>query len=417
MKLRRIFVNQIVIHNHEFLKIINLTMRFTIVAIFFVAKILCIDNGVGLVPPMGINTRNYYHCNVSQELILNTINTIIKLGLIEVGYIYLNIDDCWMSNEREEGELTPNKSRFSYGMKSLIKMCHEKEIKIGLTAGSGTKTCNGFPGSEGFERMDAMTFRDWKIDYLIYDNCDKDFLNNKTKYSKMRDSLNATGRSIYYSISDGGSNEIWIWGKNVSNSWRTTSDISDRFETIREIYIKNILLREYAGPGGWNDLDMLMVGSKNMTLKEHRTHFALWAMIKSPLLIGVNIENITKVHLDILKNKDIIELNQDKLGKPARCMIWCDNEDFSGNANHPQFGVMELTDGNYAVSVTNWNSEKLRVKSEVTLKKLEIKEGKYRVIDLWTKKDMGIITEAFIVNALSSHDTAVFKLIKIISHN
>ena len=207
------------------------------------------------------------------------------------------------------------------------------------------------PGVFGHDEVDANTWAKWGFDYLKLDNC---MIKDKAPivgYYRMRDTLNKTGRSIYFSLCNWGGAEVWKWGAKVGNSWRTTGDIRDEFETVRYIYENSIKYSSYAGIGGWNDFDMLEVGNGEMSTIEYKTHFTLWAMAKSPLIIGCDLENITAVDLAILSNKEVIDLNQDKLGKSAYCVKNCD---YSNTANVAQFSLMDLEGGDYAISLTNW---------------------------------------------------------------
>ena len=385
-------------------------MKSIFLLICFISGVLSLDNGLGLTPPLGFNTWNRFRCNISDTLIRETADAIVKLGLKDLGYVYINIDDCWMDKKRVNGKLVPDPKRFPNGIKTLADYCHSKGLKLGIYSSAGNMTCQKYPASEGHEDVDAQTWASWDIDYLKYDNCYRSNASAQVRYSKMRDALNKTGRPIYYSICSWGRDKVWEWAKTVGNSWRTTRDIRDNFNSMRNIYIQNVNLSKWAGPSGWNDPDMLEVGNGKMNNREYRTHFSLWSMAKSPLLIGCDLRNTSKETLNILMNKDIIDLNQDKLGKQSVCKVWCDKADFGSNAKHPQYGVMELSNRNYAISITNWNDRKSFNNIKVNFRQLELKEYRYRVKDLWTKKEMGVITEQFTIPILTSHETIVYHL-------
>ena len=373
-----------------------------------------LDNGEGRTPPLGFNTWNHFYCNINEGIIRDAADYIIKLGLRDAGYIYVNIDDCWMGSERNKTtkELVPDAKRFPHGIKVLADYCHQKGLKLGIYSSAGTKTCQGLPASLGYEDLDAATWAKWGIDYLKYDNCNHDSQSGLVRYSKMRDALNKTGRRMYYSICSWGEEKVWEWGTKVGNSWRTTGDIEDTFESMRRIYKSNVVLSQYAGPGGWNDPDMLEVGNGKMSANEYKTHFTLWAMAKSPLLIGCDLTKIKNEDLSILKNKDVIALNQDKLGKQAKCTLNCADSDFAKDSKNAQITVGELENGSYAIAVTNWNNDKEFKNVTVNFAQLKLPLTSYKVKDLWFAKDMGVIKDQFVVASLVKHDTYAFRLTK-----
>ena len=283
--------------------------------VLIIKKIISLDNGLGKTPQMGWNSWNKFGCSINDKLIRDTIDVLNSSGLIEYGYNYINLDDCWQSIRLENGTIVPDLTAFPNGIKSLADYAHSKGLKFGLYSDAGIFTCAIKPGSLGFEEIDAKTYAEWGVDYLKYDNC----YNNNTKsidrYSVMRDALNKTGRKIFFSMCNWGAENVSTWGKNVGNSWRTTGDINDNWKSMTRIIDINNKWYEFAGPGGWNDPDMLEVGNGGMNNEEYKAHFGLWAISKAPLLIGCDIINMDKEIKDILTNPEVIAINQDSLGQ------------------------------------------------------------------------------------------------------
>ena len=279
-------------------------------------KIFSLDNGLGLTPQMGWNTWNKFGCNINELLILDTIDILNSSGLLEAGYKYLNLDDCWqIDRDNVTKEIKPDPKNFPNGIKKLADYAHEKGLLIGLYSDAGNQTCAGRPGSLGYEEKDANIYAKWGIDYLKYDNCFNNDLPSFDRYTAMRKALNSTNRPIFYSICNWGVENVSSWGKDVGNSWRTTGDIIDDWITMLRIIDENEKLINNSGPGGWNDPDMLEVGNGGMTLEEYKTHFSLWVISKAPLLIGCDLREMSEDIKNILTNKEIIEVNQDPLGE------------------------------------------------------------------------------------------------------
>ena len=277
-----------------------------------------LDNGLGKTPQMGWNSWNRFGCGINEKLIIDTIDALNSSGLIELGYNYINLDDCWQKERYENGTIMPDPVAFPNGIKHLVEYAHSKGLKFGLYSDAGFKTCAGRAGSLGYEEIDANTYAEWGIDYLKYDNCYHNETKSIDRYSAMRDALNKTGRHIFYSMCSQGEDDVSTWGKNVGNSWRTTGDITDSWKSMTRIIDINNRWYEYAGPGGWNDPDMLEVGNGGMNIEEYKAHFGLWAITKAPLLIGCDIINMSKETKEILTNQEIIAINQDKLGEQGR---------------------------------------------------------------------------------------------------
>jgi alpha-galactosidase len=283
-----------------------------------------LENGLARTPPMGFNNWNFTHCDstFNETTIKAVADAFVSKGLRDVGYDQVNIDDCWALPQRNaQGNLVPDPARFPSGVKALADYVHARGMKFGIYTSAGTKTCNtaGFPGGLGHEQQDANLFASWGVDYLKYDNCNNQGVDAIQRYTAMRDALAATGRPIVFSICEWGQStpKVWTWGAGMGNLWRTTGDISDNWSSMISRVHTNDDLARYAGPGHWNDPDMLEVGNGGMTDTEYRTHFSLWAMMSAPLLIGSDVRTASTATLNILRNTDIVALDQDLLGQQA----------------------------------------------------------------------------------------------------
>ncbi|GJN33425.1 hypothetical protein PR202_gb22023 [Eleusine coracana subsp. coracana] len=292
---------------------------------------LQLNNGLALTPQMGWNSWNFFACNINETVIRETADALVSTGLATLGYNYVNIDDCWSYVTRgKKGQLLPDPKTFPSGIKALADYVHGKGLKLGIYSDAGVSTCQVRPGSLFHENDDAALFASWGVDYLKYDNCynlgikpEKRLQNSYAlvMYPPMRDALNSTGRQIFYSLCEWGQDDPALWAGKVGNSWRTTDDIVDTWKSMTDIADKNNKWASYAGPGGWNDPDMLEVGNGGMTSAEYRSHFSIWALMKAPLLIGCDVRNMTSETLEILSNKEVIQVNQDPLGVQGRRIL------------------------------------------------------------------------------------------------
>lgn len=255
---------------------------------------LALDNGVGLTPQMGWNSWNKFACNINETLIKQTADKIVSLGLDKIGYTYVNIDDCWMLKERDaEGHMIPDPKTFPGGMKALGDYIHERGLKFGVYSSAGNYTCEGRAGSLYHEEIDAMDWASWGVDYLKYDNCFNENVPAIVRYPRMRDALNKTGRPIFYSICNWGYENTVEWGPKTGNSWRTTMDIKGIWASIQYNFLVNSERPEIAGKGAWNDPDMLEIGNGWLPLDQEKTHFALWSIVKAPLILGCDLDKIS----------------------------------------------------------------------------------------------------------------------------
>ncbi|WP_329372304.1 NPCBM/NEW2 domain-containing protein [Streptomyces sp. NBC_00669] len=341
-----------------------------------------LDNGLALTPPMGFNDWNSFGCNVSEQLIEQTADYLVSSGLKDDGYTYVNIDDCWQTHTRDaDGRLVPDPAKFPDGIKGTADYVHSKGLKLGIYEDAGTATCAGYPGSLGHETTDAQSFADWGVDYLKYDNCNNQSDGTRADYVKrytaMRDALKATGRPIVYSLCEWGDQNPWEWAGDVGNSWRTTGDINDSWSSMLGIAKANMPLGADSGPGHWNDPDMLEVGNGGMTDTEYRSHFSLWSIMDSPLLIGTDLRKATPETLAILGNKDVIALNQDPLGSAATVVS------SSGGA---YVLSKKLANGDRAVALFNSSDAAQHISTTAKAAGLP-QRGSYAVRDLWSHTD------------------------------
>ncbi|WTX58391.1 NPCBM/NEW2 domain-containing protein [Streptomyces sp. NBC_00648] len=371
------------------------------------APAAAVDNGLARTPQMGFNNWNSTHCRAefNEAMVKGIADTFVSQGLKDAGYTYVNLDDCWALPDRDaSGNLVPDPVRFPHGIKAVADYVHSKGLKFGLYSSAGTKTCDvlGFPGGLGHEQQDANLWASWGVDYLKYDNCNNSGVDAKQRYKAMGDALTAatrsTGRPILYSICEWGSNQPWTWAPAVGNSWRTTGDISDSWSSMISIAHQNQSLAPYAGPGAWNDPDMLEVGNGGMTDTEYRTHFSLWSQMAAPLLIGSDLRTASASTLAILKNTDVIAVDQDPLGKQGTVV-----------AGSGGLVVMSkpLADGGRSVTLTNENTSAKTVST--TVKDIGIGgASSYALKDLWSKATS--TTTSAISASVPAHGTVMFRV-------
>eukprot|EP00252_Welwitschia_mirabilis_P008553 TRINITY_DN2047_c0_g3_i1.p1 TRINITY_DN2047_c0_g3~~TRINITY_DN2047_c0_g3_i1.p1 ORF type:complete len:424 (+),score=56.30 TRINITY_DN2047_c0_g3_i1:324-1595(+) len=280
---------------------------------------LQINNGLAVTPPMGWNSWNFFGCDINETVIRETADALVSTGLADLGYKYVNIDDCWSWITRDsQGDLVPDPKTFPSGIKALADYVHAKGLKLGIYSDAGLFTCEFRPGSIFNEERDANLFASWGVDYLKYDNCYNLDIKPEKRYPPMRKALSATGRTIFYSLCEWGVDDPALWAGELGNSWRTTEDINDTWASMTSIADINDKWASYAGPGGWNDPDMLEVGNGGMTYQEYRSHFSIWALMKAPLLTGCDVRNMTKETFEIISNEEVIAVNQDRLGIQGR---------------------------------------------------------------------------------------------------
>ncbi|KAH6621486.1 glycoside hydrolase superfamily [Chaetomium sp. MPI-SDFR-AT-0129] len=406
---------------------------------------------VGRLPAMGWNSWNEYGCNINEEIFLTTAEKLISTGLADLGYVYVNVDDCWSDKNKGRDpntqQIIPDSSKFPTGISGLADQIHELGLKVGIYSDAGTGTCLNYPASLGHESIDASTFAEWGIDYLKYDNCyvpseyndqysfdpeniqtnapaDYDWSTSKSaaRFSAMRDALLEQNRTILYSICNWGQAHVDLWGNNTGHSWRSSGDIIDawtgRFEFDNSWGITNIVNQaaffwnatDFWGHGDW---DMLEVGRGNLTLEENRSHFALWAAFKSPLILGTPLHNIQDSILEIISNKELIGFNQDPVyGFPASPYKWGYREDFTYDPTYPaEFWSGSSVAGIHVFMLNTQGGTENKVADFAEIPALkELEAGaSYLVHDMWTGEDLGEFTDSYSVD-VKSHDTVALRI-------
>jgi len=360
-------------------------------------------------PPMGWNSWNKFACNVSEKLIMQMADEMVSSGMQDAGYQYIVIDDCWQVDRDENGEIVVDKDRFPHGMKYVADYVHSKGLKFGIYSCAGSKTCAGRPGGRGHEFQDARTYASYGVDYLKYDWCNTTTQEAKSSYSTMRDGLFAAKRPIVFSLCEWGTAKPWA--KEVGHLWRTTGDIVDRWDSMIDILDKEKDLAKYAGPGYWNDPDMLEVGNGGMTTEEYRTHFSLWCMLAAPLMAGNDLGNMSPETADILKNAEVIALDQDVLGKQGFC--YRDNGDY-------EIWIKKLANNEKAVCLLNRGDEEktVQVDYNILLKANDdywssepYKLENYKLRDLWEHKEVSLEKSTVFVK-MPPHSVKVYRFLK-----
>lgn len=380
---------------------------------------------LAMTPPMGWNSWNHHGCNIDEKLIKDTADALVKSGLRDAGYVYVNLDDCWHGQRDKDGNIQPDPVRFPSGMKALGDYLHTRRLKFGIYSDAGAKTCAGRPGSQGYEFQDARQYARWGVDYIKYDWCETGKAewqrNSREGYATMQRAIAASGRPMILSICEWGETKPWLWGAKVGQLWRTTGDITNCWDCIlghgtwqsfgiMPIVDRNEPLRGHAGPGHWNDPDMMEVGNM-ATLTEERSHFALWAMMAAPLIMGTDLPGMKPEVMAILGNRRIIAIDQDSLGiQGFRWRTFPDHE----------IWARPLADGDWAVSVTNRSNSPVRFEINWAISELRddlsgrdprFGENTYRIIDQWTGLPVGD-TAHVLGGMLGAHDTAIYRLSK-----
>jgi alpha-galactosidase len=357
-------------------------------------------------PPMGWNSWNHFAEHVTDADVRSAADMIVSTGMRDAGYIYVNLDDTWQGTRDAQGILHPN-DRFP-DMKALADYVHSKGLKFGIYSGPGAKTCGGYAGSLGHEEQDAKMYASWGVDFLKYDLCSFQQNMNEAKaahpdnphaardlmiaaYKKMGDALQATGRPILYSLCQYGVDQPWKWGPGVgAQMWRTTDDIDDSYGRMVMIGFSQAGLSKYAGPGRWNDPDMLEVGNGKMTTDEYKTHMSLWVILAAPLLAGNDLSKMTDTDKSILMNKEAVAIDQDPLGKQGDRLYQSGDFDV---------WTKPLSNGRVAVGLFNrsWDNHEVWV----DLSEIGFKNGA-NLRDVWKQQDLGRHT-GFFTDVIPKH--------------
>src|SRR6201987_2460600 len=355
--------------------------------------------GLALTPPMGWNSWNKFGCHVSADMIKGMADAMVKSGMKDAGYEYVVIDDCWQVSRDAAGNIVPDPKNFPDGIKPVADYVHSLGLKFGIYSDAGSQTCAGRPGSLGHEYQDAIRYAAWGVDYLKYDWCHTTTQDAKAAYANIRNALDAAERPIVLSICEWGSHQPWLWGKEVGgNLWRTTGDIQPRWSGKKEwrpgdccsfgvvdIIDAEDAIYSYAGPGHWNDPDMLEVGNGELTPTENRSHFSFWALLAAPLMAGHDLRDMKPEIHDILTNVEVLAVDQDPLGRQGRRVRKDgDLEVWSKPLVNGARAVILFNRGTMEQEVTAYWGD-LDYPSELSAS----------VRDLWEKKDLGKVSRKF----------------------
>eukprot|EP01018_Ginkgo_biloba_P033905 Gb_08854 [translate_table: standard] len=385
-----------------------------------------LENELGRTPPMGWNSWNHFGCNINEKIIKETaygwdprfqerfkclkVATPGNLGCVGINWFQqtwirickyrqvlafaLQRDDCWAELKRgKDGRLVGRNSTFPSGIKALADYVHSKGLKLGIYSDAGYLTCAGQPGSLGHEQEDAKIFAEWGVDYLKYDNCNTDGTKPEIRYPKMRDALLKTGRPIFYSLCEWGRDHPATWADKVGNSWRTTGDINNSWDSITSRADLNNKWAHYAGPGGWNDPDMLEVGNGDVAREEYRSHFSIWALMKAPLLIGCDVRSMSKGTVQILSNQEVIAVNQDPLGIQGQKV-----------SKHDDLEVWAGRLSNQRVVVILWNRSSSRATITAKWEHIGLHPSvEVRVRNLWRHEDLAANRKGSLTSSVKPH--------------
>jgi alpha-galactosidase len=350
------------------------------------------------IPPMGWNSWNHFGCNVSDAIVRAQADAMVSSGMKAAGYEYINIDDCWEGSRDSKGVIHPN-SKFP-DMNALADYVHSKGLKLGIYSSPGPRTCGGYEGSYQHEKQDAETYARWGVDYLKYDWCTARFVYQPEQYpaafERMHQALLAAGRPIVYSIH--GRGKVWTWAQSVgANLWRTTGDIKDDYNRMVAIGFEQEGLAQFAGPGHWNDPDMLEIGNGGMKPEEYRMHMSLWCLLAAPLITGNDLTQMAPQTLAMLTNPEVIAVDQDRLGVEGR-RVW--------EEGPLEIWMKPLADGSKAVGL--FNREQWNIKITVKFSQIGI-GGRATVRDLWARKDLGTFNGSYAAD-VAEHGAVMIKV-------
>jgi alpha-galactosidase len=382
------------------------------------AAVLCLANsqsaqapGLAATPPMGWNSWNHFAGRIDDATVRAQADAMVSSGMKAAGYTYINIDDTWEGQRDEQGIIHTNE-KFP-DMKALANYVHSKGLKLGIYSSPGPKTCAGFEGSYGHEEQDAQTYAAWGIDYLKYDLCSYTNMMRGAAtleiahqmmldaYTKMHNALLKTRRPIVFSLCQYGNDAVWEWGVSVGgNAWRTTGDISDRYASMAGIGFGQAGLAKFAGPGHWNDPDMLEVGNGGMTIDEYRTHMSLWAILAAPLLAGNDLTKMSPDTIALLTNREVLAINQDPAGQQGD-RVWSEGPAM-------EIWVRPLADGSKAIGLFN----RLTIAKEMEIDFTKIGfAGRVHARDIWAAKDLGELSGTFHA-AVPPHGVVLLRISK-----
>ena len=369
-------------------------------------------------PPMGWNAWNTFGFDINEELIKQTADAMVESGLADAGYKYVVMDDGWQVDRDENGVIVADKEKFPNGIKAVADYVHSKGLLFGLYSCAGMLTCGSRPGSFQHEFQDAQTYADWGVDFLKYDNCHKPLgIDDHLLYRRMAMALRATGRDILFSACSWGEYDTLQWARQCgSHMWRSTCDIADNWESMKNIALSQFENTPYNGTYSFNDMDMLIVGMGGKghvsiggcTDEEYQTHFALWALMMSPLMMGCDIRNLSEKAKEILTNKELIAINQDIECRPPYC--------YKSSKDHEFYAAVKLlSNGDYAIGIFNFSDEERQgnIPNNFNVKfwdfGMPIDSGYgFEIRDVINHKDLGVAKE-FVTAQVKPHGCAVFR--------
>ena len=366
-------------------------------------------------PPMGWNTWNTFGADINEQLIRDTADIMVDKGLLDLGYEYLVIDDCWSLKERDEnGRLVADPEKFPHGMKAVADYVHSKGLKFGMYSCAGNLTCAGYPGSFEHEFVDAQTFAEWGVDFLKYDYCyHSNIIHGKYLYRRMGLALKNCGRDILFSACSWGADQTAEWIRETgANMWRSTGDINDSWASIKKLTEEQDAILPYGGAGCFNDMDMLVVGMygkglvglTGLTDTQYKTHFSIWALFGSPLMIGCDIRNVSKEALDILSNKELIKINQDADCRQVMKL------DLMYNSPGLKCYARNLENGDIAIGFFNFDDENKK-KFGFNLDQLGLSESTGKTLEMhevWTGETV-IVKNGTCMTELEPSDSKVYR--------
>jgi alpha-galactosidase len=350
-------------------------------------------------PPMGWNSWNKFGCDINEEVVRQVADAMVSSGMRDAGYQYVNIDDCWQGERDEQGRIQADRQRFPGGMKALADYVHARGLKFGLYSDAGWLTCGSRPGSRGHEFQDARTYAQWGVDYLKYDWCSTGGLKAEGAYQTMSAALRQTGRPIFFSLCEWGQSKPWTWAAGIGHAWRTTGDIFGCFDCVEDhgdwkafgvLQIMDMQegLRAYAGPGHWNDPDMLEVGN-GMAEHQDRAHFTIWAMLAAPLIAGNDVRRMSVQTRAILERRAVIAIDQDALGVQG----WR-----HAAKDGVEYWFRPLEGGDWAFMALNRNPTPRRIRfdwhaqsvhDDLSHRDANLASERYALRDVWRDQDAG----------------------------
>jgi len=357
---------------------------------------------------MGWNSWYGFYCAVDETTVEQMADALISSGMRDAGYTYVNVDDCWQGPRADDGTITADPARFPDGMQALVDYVHSRGLKFGLYTDAGSATCEGLPGSLGYEQQDADTYATWGVDFVKVDWCNSDGLDPPAQYDKMRNALTdaaaATGRPMVFSICDWGVDSPWAWGPKTGNMWRTTQDTGDpedQWHSVLSALDQNAAHAAVARPGAWNDPDLLEAGLGSMSPDEERSQFTLWAMMAAPLLVSADLRTASSDTLAMFTNHDVIAIDQDQAGVQGNVV----RQDASGQLQ--VWSKRLAANGTWAVALFNRTDSDAPI--SFNWSNIGMKANRATVKDIWTGATVPNLATGYSV-VVPSHGTALLKV-------